>query len=140
MSISAANREWKNEGEKRREKQEQSRNLPSRFQSPRPTSLLLVVVGGNTLETGQIGIVYEATVASVPSAYDPDVTSTFIDGIGRATLYINGVAQSGYVLVANSDAGSWRNALFVNDPFATSGAIAIPVSGGGSVLAYTVGT
>ncbi len=114
--------------------------INAQWRMPRPTSLLLVVVGGNTLETGQIGIVYEATVASVPSAYDPAVTSTFVDGIGRATLYVNGTAQSGYVLVVNSDAGSWRNALFVNDPFATSGTISIPVSGGGSVLAYTVGT
>jgi hypothetical protein len=103
-------------------------------------SLLIVVDQGNTLETGQPGIVYEATVASVPSAYDPDVTSSFIDGIGRGTLYKSGVAQEGYVLIVNSDDGSFRNALFQGDPFVTSGAISIPVAGGGSISAYTVGT
>lgn len=109
--------------------------------SSRPSEqLLLVIVGGNTLETGQNGVVYEATVASVPSAYDPTVTSSFIDGIGRATLYRNGVADDDYVLVVNSNDGSFRNAAFQNDPFATSGAVSIPVDGGGFVSAYTLGT
>lgn len=103
--------------------------------------LVLVIVGGNTLETGQPGVVYEATVSSVPSAYDPNVTSTFIDGIGRATLYRNGVAQEGYVLVVNSDDGTWRNAAFQNDPIISSGTVSIPVSGGDeTVRAYTLGT
>jgi hypothetical protein len=106
-----------------------------------PDLLLVVVDQGNTLETGQDGIVYyEGTLSSVPSAYDPDVTTSFTDGIGRGTLYKNGVAQEGYVLIVNDDRGSFRNALFQNDPFITSGAVAIPVSGGGTVRAYTVGT
>jgi hypothetical protein len=104
-------------------------------------TLLLVIDVGNTLETGQDGIVYyEGTLPDVPSAYDPNVTSSFIDGIGRATLYKNGVAQDGYVLVVNDNRGSFRNALFENDPTTTGGAVPIPVSGGGSVQAYTAGT
>lgn len=106
---------------------------------PSNPRLVLSIVGGNTLETGQAGIVYTTSVASVPSAYDPDVTSTFIDGIGRATLYKNGVAQAGYVLVVNSDDGTFRNALFQNDTVYTGGAIAIPVAAGGAVLAYVAG-
>lgn len=99
----------------------------------------ILIDGGNTLETGQDGVVYEATVASVPSAYDPDVTSSFIDGIGRGTLYINGVAQDGYVLVVNSDDGTFRNALVADDVIYSGGPISIPVDGGGSVQAYTAG-
>lgn len=59
----------------------------------------IAIDGGNTLATGQSGIKYQSSpVTNVPSAYDPTVTSSFIDGIGRGTLYINGVSQ-GYVLV-----------------------------------------
>lgn len=104
-------------------------------------AFLIVVDQGNTLETGQDGINwYDGVLTEVPSAYDPDVTSTFIDGIGRGILYRNGVPQDGYVLVVNDNRGSVRNALFQNDPFRTSGAVAIDVAGGGSVRAWTVGT
>ncbi len=106
--------------------------------SPRSAFKFVEIVSGNTLETGQTGVLYEATVSSVPSAYDPDVTSSFVDGIGRGTLYINGVAQTGYVLVVNSDSGSFRNALRVSDVMWVGDLVAIPVDGGGSVHAYPV--
>ena len=65
------------------------------------SDLRLVIDRGNTLVTTQLGIVYSSTaITDVPSAYDPTVTSSFIDGIGRATLYVNGTSQ-GYVLVCN---------------------------------------
>lgn len=101
----------------------------------------ILIDGGNTLEEGSNGINYEASVTSVPSAYDPDVTSTFIDGIGRGTLYVDGVAQDGYVLVVNSNDGTWRNALLGDDQdvVAAGGPISIPVDGGGTVSAYTCG-
>ena len=109
--------------------------------SARTVNLLLVVDRGNTLETGQLGVkYYSGTLASVPSAYDPDVTSSFIDGVGRGTLYKNGTAVSGYVLIVNDNQGSFRNALFIGDPIRTSGTVSIPVSGGGSDRAYTAGT
>lgn len=109
--------------------------------SPGAPILTILIDGGNTLETGQNGIVYESTVSSVPSAYDPNSTSTFIDGIGRGTLTINGVVQEGYVLVVNSDSGTFRNALLGDgeDVVAAGGPISIPVDGGGAVSAYTVG-
>jgi hypothetical protein len=94
---------------------------------------------GNTLETGQEGIVFEPDVASVPSAYDPNATGTFIDGIGRGTLYVNGVAKAGYVLVVNDNRGSFRNALVNSDVIFAGGPVSIPVDGGGSVQAYTAG-
>lgn len=101
--------------------------------------MVLTIVDGNELETGQDGIVYEANVATVPSAYDPTVTSTFIDGIGRATLHIDGVAQADYVLVVNDSRGTFGNALLAGDQIFTEGAVSIPVDGGGSVRAYVAG-
>ncbi len=103
---------------------------------PRSPFRFVEIVSGNTLETGQTGVLYEATVSSVPSAYDPNVTSSFVDGIGRGTLYVNGVAQTGYVLVVNSDSGSFRNALRVSDRVWVGDLVAIPVDGGGIVHAY----
>lgn len=94
---------------------------------------------GNTLDTGQLGVLYEANVNTVPSEYDPDATSSFVSGIGRGTLYINGVAQDGYVLIVNDNRGSFRNALIQGDVIFAGGPVNIPVTGGGSVLAYTAG-
>lgn len=105
---------------------------------PRFTYKAIYIDKGNTLEEGSDGINYEATVANVPSAYDPNAVDTFIDGIGRGTLYINGVAQDGYVLVVNSDDGTFRNALVQGDVVWVGDPIQIPVSGGGYVAAYPV--
>ena len=61
--------------------------------------MTITITGGNTLTTGQAGIKYSSsTISTVPSAYDPNVTSSFIDGIGRGTLRINGTLQSGFCL------------------------------------------
>jgi len=76
----------------------------------------ILVDKGNTLETGQFGVKYVTpNLTTVPSAYDPTVTDSFIDGIGRGTLYINGVAQANKVLLVNDDHGSFRNALVQGD-------------------------
>lgn len=58
---------------------------------------------GNVLSDAvTLGIVWASSApTSVPSLYNPNVDTSFIDGIGRATLYINNTAQSGYVLVAH---------------------------------------
>jgi hypothetical protein len=99
------------------------------------------IVGGNTLETGQDGVVYveDPGVETVPSAYDPDVTSSFVDGIGRGTLFINGVAQTGYVLVVNDGRGSFRNSLVISDVVWVGDPVSIPVDGGGSISTYPAG-
>ncbi len=103
------------------------------------------IIGGNTLSTGQIGIKYSSSlITSVPSAYDPTVTTSFIDGIGRGTLFINGVSQ-GIVLVVNDT----RGGAVTFDLLGTSdGAdvgyagspVSIDVSGGGgtTVSAYPI--
>jgi hypothetical protein len=80
----------------------------------------LAIVDGNTLSDGStLGIVYESGgVYTVPAIYDPNAVGPFsaIDGIGRATLYINGIAQTGYVLVVHDGgSGAITNALFAGD-------------------------
>lgn len=140
MSISEHNKAWKQRANEKREKQEQSRNIPSRFAGGGTEYNTAKIVSGNTLETGQAGIKYKSPIiTSVPSAYDPDVTSTFIDGIGRGKLYVNGVEQDGYVLIINDDHGSFGNALRFDDIIFAGGPVSIPVTGGGSVSCYTAG-
>ena len=98
----------------------------------------ILIDQGNVLASGQNGVKYIATVASVPSAYDPTVTSSFIDGIGRGTLYIDGVSQ-GYVLVANTSSGSIGSiALLTGDTIAVAsvGSIANAGAGAASVVVY----
>ena len=99
----------------------------------------LSVTGGNVLDGGQQGIKYQSgTVTSVPSAYDPNVTTAFIDGIGRGQLQVNGAVQTGYVLIVNDDRGSFRNAVVVGDPLISTGSVQIQVgSSGVYVTAYT---
>lgn len=100
------------------------------------------VVSGQTLTSGQAGVKYSsAAVTSVPSAYDPAVTSTFIDGIGRGTLYVNGIVQSGYVLLLNDSTCAIQRALVVSDVVAVQNAVSIPVAGdpnGASVSVYPI--
>lgn len=107
----------------------------------------ILIKDGNTLDTEQLGVAYSLTgVNTVPSAYDPNVDSSFIDGIGRGTLYINGVAQDGYVLVVNDSRSSFGHALLGDnadedgpDLCWAFSEVAIPVDAGGSVAAWVVG-
>lgn len=96
----------------------------------------LLIDKGNVLTSGQDGIKnLTTTITSVPSAYDPNVTSSFIDGIGRARLVSNAVIQDGYVLVCNDQRSMWRCAFVKDDAVATSGTVSISY-GAGSVTAY----
>ena len=105
-----------------------------------PGPVYVRVSGGNVLDNGVSGIKYSASlIASVPSLYDPNVTSSFIDGIGRGQLIKGGVLQTGYVLIVNDSRSTWGNAYIVSgsgDILVSSGAVSI--SGpGGYVLAYS---
>jgi hypothetical protein len=105
MNISEANRRWQDEARARREKQEQSRNIPSRWQGA-PPYYHLSCIGGNTLSSAQAGIKYLAElVTEVPSNWDPDVTFAFDDGWGNAWLWINNDKQVKRVLFLNSQNG-----------------------------------
>jgi hypothetical protein len=113
------------------------------FKPPKgsPTILRTVIIDqGNTLATGQSGCKYSSSaITSVPSAYDPSVTTSFIDGICRGTLYENGVSTGNYVLVLNDSTASVQRALVQNDVVAVQAAVSIPVAGdpnGATVSAY----
>lgn len=101
-----------------------------------PAQMFLGIDRGNTLVTGQFGIKHvTTTITSVPSAYDPNVTSSFIDGIGRAQLIKDGVIQDGFVLVCNDARSLWRSAFVAGDAVATTGAVLLSY-GAGTVTAY----
>lgn len=63
----------------------------------------LRITGGNVLSDGSTqGIRWASpAITSVPSAYNPNVDTSFIDGIGRGILFIDGTQQSGFVLIAH---------------------------------------
>ena len=101
-----------------------------------PSQMFLIIDKGNTLDSGQFGIKRVATViTSVPSAYDPTVTSVFIDGIGRARLVKDAVIQDGYVLVCNDARSVWANAFLEGDAVAVSGKVTLS-AGASSVTAF----
>lgn len=146
MSISEANRAWKDEGYKRREKQEQSRNIPSRFQGGRVDDIYIMVMGGNILDTDQDGVKWSADIITELDAdYDPNTGTSFQDGIGRGRLFINGEEQDDKVLIVNEGSAYGHALLGENDD--TDGpdkvwaftAISKPVAGGGSKTVYRVG-
>jgi hypothetical protein len=96
------------------------------------TIYTLQIIGGNTLDDAVTdGVKYVGTLTDVPSIYDPDVDTTFVDGIGRAALFIDGVLQSGNVLVLHdSSGGSIVDALFADDICLSSPAtVSLPLSG-----------
>jgi hypothetical protein len=112
--------------------------------TPAVISYLCYVTGGNSLTNSSLsGIKHSSSeIASVPSAYDPNVDTTFIDGIGRGILAINGVTQSGYVLIVNDTRGTLPVALANGHTFYSGGPVYIPISGSSpaaSVTAYTTG-
>lgn len=103
-----------------------------------PQIHVLKIIDGNTVfNSGGVtlyGISRVSSIATVPSLYDPNSVGgtpglfTAIAGIGRATLYTNGVLQSGYVLVALTAASPITTALVENDIAQTVTAISIPLA------------
>ena len=94
------------------------------------TALMTVTItGGNTLTTGQAGIKYSSSlITTVPSLYDPNVTSSFADGIGRGQLRINGTLQTGFYLVVNDPNSPIQRALVQNDVIAVYNTVGIPLA------------
>ncbi|MBA3622966.1 MAG: hypothetical protein H0W48_00550 [Methylibium sp.] len=92
----------------------------------------VIIVGGNALDDGvTLGCRFVSPIAEVPLLYDPNVDATFVPGIGRGFLYIDGALQDGYVLVVNDGRGPISWALFEYDVVLIGGTATIPVSGGG---------
>lgn len=93
---------------------------------------MLTIIGGNTLSDGStLGIKWKNPApTTVPSLYDPTVDTTFIDGIGRATLTVDGTSQ-GTVLVAHysGNGSAYQLALFAGDVIVTSTAtVSLPLA------------
>lgn len=93
--------------------------------------MTLEIDRGNTLSDAvTLGIKWASPApTTVPSLYDPTVTSSFVDGIGRATLRINGTSQ-GFVLVAHytGNGSPLTIALITGQVCLTSGAtISLPL-------------
>lgn len=82
--------------------------VPPKGGSGASPNLRLEVVDGNTLSDGVTLGGKWATPAptTVPSLYNPNVDSSFIDGIFRAHLYMDDVLQADLVLVAHWDGNS----------------------------------
>lgn len=94
---------------------------------------ILQIDRGNTLSDGStLGIKWSSSaLTTVPSLYDPTVDTSFVDGIGRATLIINGATQTNKVLVAHySGNGSPLSiALFQGDiVLSSSSLVTLPLA------------
>jgi hypothetical protein len=85
----------------------------------------LIIDKGNILDDGSDGIKLSVTLITSIPAYDPNVNTSFVDGIGRARLVANGEIQDGYVLVVNDVRSQWQSALMKLDPIASSGSVII---------------
>lgn len=97
----------------------------------------LKILDGNTVyssgPTTVYGINLAGTVADVPAIYDPNSVGgtaglfSAIDGIGRAQLWINGVLQSGFVLVVLDGRSPIPTLLAQLDSVRSEGAVSIPL-------------
>ena len=69
-----------------------------------PPLMMMTIIGGNTLTSGQAGIKRIATPTTCPADYDPNVTTSYADGWGNAYLYVAGQPVGNKVLVLNDGA------------------------------------
>ncbi len=106
--------------------------------APQLVDRRILIDQGQTLESEDLGIKWSSDpITELASAYDPDTTTEYPDGIGRGTLYINGVAQDGYVLVINDSLAGIGSAVTQSDVAFASGPI--PMSNGsGTSLVYRI--
>ncbi len=104
---------------------------PPKGSGAAPSLRVITIIGGNTLGTGQTGIKYSSSaITDVGSSYNPDVDTSFSDGIGRGTLSIDGVIQSSKVLVCNDSTGAAITfALLASDVVVTAATKTVTVGG-----------
>ncbi len=128
-----------------------TKEIPSRWAGGKSKVRKLLILDGNTVYTSgattYYGVKRETTaITTVPSAYDPNDPSfpspgdfTAIDGIGRATVYIDGVPQAGYVLVVH-DSHSLHPSVMVGGDYPLAGEVVTLLVGAGpaTVTAYRI--
>jgi len=66
--------------------------------------LRIQIIGGNPLASGIEAVQYAASV-TLAQAYDPDVDTAYIAGLGNGWLFINGIRQPNRVLVRHDFIG-----------------------------------
>ena len=88
-------------------------------------NMYLIIDQGNTLDSGQPGIKHLTTLLTSVPVYDPNVNTSFIDGIGRGRLVRGGALADGYVLVVNDVRSLWAASLIRDDTVAVSSIISI---------------
>ena len=93
--------------------------------SVRTSVVYLIIDKGNILDDGSDGIKLSTTLITSMPAYDANVNTSFVDGIGRAQLVKDGEILSGYVLVVNDLRSQWQSALMKTDAIASSGSVMI---------------
>jgi hypothetical protein len=108
--------------------------VPIRQEASAPSSFRFVqVIGGNTLASGQDGINFASTVTPT-AAYDPDVDTTYPDGLGRGWLYSNGRILRRVLL--RHDYGAYTAPFLVGRRIKIGGTVSLTYSGT-SFIAYT---
>ena len=111
---------------------------------PRVRDTYIVVMGGNILDTGQDGCKWVSSVAELAAAYDPNTATSFMNGVARGRLFVDGVEQTDKVLLVN-EGYTYGHALL--GEAAADGADKVwaftattkPVAGGGDKTVYLVG-
>ena len=114
------------------------------WRMPRVRDTYIIVMGGNELDTGQDGCLWVSSVTELDADYDPNTATSFMDGIARGRLFVDGVEQADKVLIVN-EGYTYGHALLGED--ADDGpdkvwaftATSKPIAAGGSKTVYRVG-
>jgi hypothetical protein len=104
---------------------------------------LVSIIGGNLLGSGAYGIKFVSALPTVDKFYDPDVDTTFPDGLGYATYYVDGVLEPENVIVIH-DWTIYRAPLISGLVLPVRGTMTIPitptpVTGPTTITVYRVG-
>lgn len=96
------------------------------------------IINGQLISSIIPVIQYAAGPLTLPTAYDPNTTTSYIAGIGNGYMYnAQGVQLTNKVLVLHNFA-AMTDPLMAGDTFRVGPAIQVSVSGGGNVAAYPV--
>ena len=127
-TISGANRAWRVEADRRRTNAE-NRALPTRHAGGGGVAspvLRIQIIGGNPMASGIESLQYAATV-TVPQVYDPDVDTSYVQGLGNGWLFIDGIRQPNRVLVRHDFIGD-QTPLITGRRVATRGTVTLTYS------------
>lgn len=81
----------------------------------------VVIIGGNTLSGGLVGIKYALSVTPL-ALYDPDIDTSYPDGLGNAWDHLDGIRQANRVLVRHAFTG-FTQPLTEGQPMAVVGSV-----------------